>query len=62
MERYILKTFWVLSIVVVNPDGFILDPDPDPTPESFRIPFLGQVKRRQININYRIAIRVEAFF
>jgi hypothetical protein len=65
MKRYILKTFWLLSIGVVNPDGFILDadldPTPDPTPESFRIPFLGEVKRRQNNIN-RIAIRVEAFF
>ncbi len=28
----------------MNPGGFILDPDPDPTPESFRIPFWAKQK------------------
>ncbi len=38
MKKYILKSFWVLSIHVVNPEGFYLDPDPDSDPTSRVIP------------------------
>jgi hypothetical protein len=44
IKKYIPKTFWVLSIGVVNPEGFILDPDPDPSSRVIPDPVLGPVK------------------